>query len=99
MRQRLEPFLRLRTFPGWVTGPLAFVGLAFFIYYPFGITWPQYGFMLLVAVGLGWYVRSRWLTTTLARTKTGAVVWVRKRPRRGETEKPPAYTAPPDLTG
>jgi hypothetical protein len=99
MRQRLEPFLRLRTFPSWVTGPLAFAGLTYFVYYPFGITWPQYGFTLLVVVGLGWYLRRNWLTTTLARTETGAVVWVRKRPRKGKTEESPTYEAPSDLIG
>jgi prepilin signal peptidase PulO-like enzyme (type II secretory pathway) len=92
---------RLQTImlPYWLSAPLALLGAFFLVFVPFGIDWSDYAAALVIAAAFGWYMRRRWAVTVLERTDKGAVYCVRKRPRKGETEEPPAYTAPSDLTG
>lgn len=86
------------TLPIWLPAPFAFLGLIYLVSVPFGTDWWGYGTALFLAALFGWYTRRRWASTCLERTENGGVYWVRKR-RKGETERPPTYTAPSDLTG
>jgi hypothetical protein len=71
--------LSTRILPLWLSLPLAFLGIALTILYPFGPNWPFYIVALLVAVWSGWWVRRRFVITVLERSDRSVVFRMERR--------------------
>lgn len=71
--------LRYRILPVWLALPLALLGIALTILYPFGVDWPLYIVTLLVAVWSGWWARRHYVITVLERTEYGVVFRLERR--------------------
>jgi hypothetical protein len=82
LRERLGAVRRLwKTkvmLPGWLAVPLIWLGALYVVATPLlGRDWYSYGFALLVALGIGLWVRSRYQVTVIERSERGIVIWIR----------------------
>jgi hypothetical protein len=93
-QERTSLLRRKVRIPVWVSVPLAWLGLAFIIFAPFGIDGYRYTSAVIVAIVIGAVARRRYRVTVLYRTDRGVLSWVFSVRKGAPDPEPPRVIVP-----